>query len=138
MNLALYRPSFPTSAVDRLFETVFNGHPFNARESISPRVDVYNEEKKLVLEVELPGVLKPDIAVSVEDGVLTLTAEKKPRERKDSDYYLNERSFGKYERTFRLTDDIDPDSVDAHFEGGVLRLEMSRKPGSANRKIEVK
>ena len=68
MNLALYRPSFPTSAVDRLFETVFNGHPFNARESISPRVDVYNEEKKLVLEVELPGVLKPDIAVSVEDG----------------------------------------------------------------------
>lgn len=143
MNLSILRPAFTTtpaaSSVDHLFENFWNSAwTRGSNSTIGPRVDVYDEANKLIVEAELPGVNKADVAVSLERGVLTIKAEKKStREAKNKDYYFGERSFGTYERSFRVTDEINPDSIQAHFENGVLRLEMERKAEAAGRKIEI-
>jgi HSP20 family protein len=142
MNLSLFHPAYQATAanpVDGLFENFWNSAwTRNSASTIGPRVDVYDEDKTLVVEAELPGVSKSDVSVSLERGILTIKAEKKTsREAKNKDYYFGERSFGTYERSFRVSEDIDPDSVKAHFEDGVLRLELGRKPESAGKKIEI-
>lgn len=142
MNLSIFRPGYSTNSVnpvDHLFESLWNSAwPHNTNASISPRVDVYDQEKTLVVEAELPGVQKSDISVSFERGVLSIKAEKKStRDDKGLSSYFGERSYGAYERSFRVSEDIDADSVKASFENGVLRLEMARKPEAEGRKIEI-
>ncbi len=141
MNLSIFRPNYATTVnpVDHLFDTFWNSAwPRTTASSISPRVDVYDHDKSLVVEAELPGVNKSDIAVSFEHGVLTIKAEKKAtHEAKNNEYYFGERGFGTYERSFRVSEEIDGDSIKASLENGVLRLEMARKPEAAGRKIEI-
>lgn len=141
MNLSIFRPSYATTVnpVDHLFDSLWNNAwPRTVNSTISPRVDVYDQDKNLIVEAELPGVNKSDVSVSFERGILTIKAEKKAtHEAKGMEYYFGERSMGTYERSFRLSEDIDADSVKASFENGVLRLEMARKPEAAGRKIEV-
>jgi len=139
MNLTIFNPFRELAAVDRLFDNYFNSAITNAVSFITPRVDVLEEDGKLVVEAEMPGVKKGDVEVSVERGILTISAEKKnSREVKNKDYYLGERSWGKYQRSFRLSEDMDPNSVEASFEDGVLRVEIRRKPESAAKRIEIK
>jgi len=137
MNLAYYTPA---TTVERLFDSFWSGVGHSVSPStISPRVVVFDHEKTLVVEAEMPGVKKDDIQVSLERGVLTIKAEKKTaRESNAKDYYVGERSFGNYERSFRVSEEIDADSIQAHFEDGVLRLEMQRKATAEGRKIEIK
>jgi len=141
MNISL-RPTFHTNMVnpvDHLFESIWSSMSANTvPASITPRVDVFDEEAHLVVELEMPGVRKADLAVSLEKNVLTIKAEKKPvREPKNKEFYIGERSYGTYERSFRVTDDLDAETIQANFEDGVLRIQMSRKTAAAGRKIEV-
>jgi HSP20 family protein len=79
--------------------------------------------------------------VTLANGVLTIKGEKKrEREEKDENYYLTERSFGRFERSLRLPDTIDSNRVEARFDKGVLRITAAKKPEAvkAERKIEVK
>ena len=138
MNLTMFHPAYHT--VDQLFDNFWNGAWKNAAETaITPRADVFEKGSSLVVEVELPGVKKDDVSINLERGVLTIHAEKKTQhETKAKDWYFSERSYGKYERSFRLSEEIEANSIQASFEDGVLHVEMTRKAESAARKIEVK
>jgi len=138
MNLTMFNPACNT--VDQVFENFWNGAWKNAEPTtITPRADVFEKESNLVVEVELPGVKKESVAINLEHGVLTISAEKKAQqETKAKDWYCSERAYGKYERSFRLSEAIDASSIQANFEDGVLHVEMSRKAESAARKIEIK
>jgi len=130
----------PTNtAVERLFDSIWNGVPRTANAgSFTPRVDVYDNESSLIVAAEMPGVKKEDLSITLERGVLTIKAEKKSEhETKAQDYYVGERSFGTYERTFRVSDDVDADSIQAHYEDGVLRIELKRKPVAESKKIVI-
>lgn len=98
---------------------------------------MYDEGQNLIVEAELPGVQKSEIALSFERGVLTIKAEKKANAKPRTRITTGERSYGTYERSFRVSEDIDPDAIKASYDNGVLRLEMTRKPEAAGRKIEV-
>jgi len=82
-----------------------------------------------------------NIEVKVADGVLTMKGEKQEeKEEKKKDYYLQERSFGSFQRSFELPDSVDPDKIEASFKKGVLTVKMPKKVEAQKpaKKIEVK
>jgi len=85
----------------------------------------------------MPGFGKDDINVSINDDFLTIQAERTSEAPKGRPY-LNERSFARVQRTLRLPSTVDPDSVDAKLENGVLHMEMKKSETERTRRIEVK
>jgi len=97
------------------------------------------KKESFTIEVDLPGVKKEDINVSIEGDYLVVTAERKMKEEvKKEDYYLMESAFGKYTRTFYLPEDIDRDSIDAKYEDGRLIITFEKLASKKRRDIAVK
>ncbi|HCI29646.1 MAG TPA: Hsp20/alpha crystallin family protein [Fervidobacterium sp.] len=112
--------------VDRIFNDFMR--PARSEYEFLPRVDAYETNDKLVLEVEVPGVKKDELKVSVEDGVLRITGEKKTeKDEKGRNYRIVERSFGKFERAFVIPEYVNVKDISAKYDNGVLILEMPKK-----------
>lgn len=132
------------SQLDTLFEDWF-GRGMDGM--MTPRIDVSETEKDVVLAVELPGVEEKDIDLSIAGDRLTIKGEKKSEqeEKKDDEgrvYHRVERSYGSFQRIMKLPFKIEPEQVSAVFKDGVLKITLP-KPADAikreePRKIEVK
>jgi len=97
------------------------------------------EKESFTVEIDLPGVKKEDINVSIEGDYLIVTAERKMREEvKKEDYYLMESAFGKYARSFYLPEEIDRDTIDARYENGRLMITFEKVAAKKRRDIAVK
>jgi len=125
------------SEMDRLFDSVLGRGPgryplfsrLDDNGAIAPSIDVRETASELVVEAELPGMDEKDVAVTLNNGVLTLKGEKKSeREEKKDDYHLTERSYGSFLRSFRIADDVDVDKVTAAFDKGVLKVTLPKRP----------
>lgn len=91
------------------------------------------------IEVDLPGVKKEDIDIKVEDGYLTITAQRKYKnETKEDDYYLCESSFGMISRSFAISENINKDSIDAKYENGRLYITLEKAESKKAKKVEIK
>lgn len=86
-----------------------------------PALDVSQDENRIRICAELPGVREEDVDLSIEDGVLTLCGEKKS-EREDEERGYSERSYGRFERRISLPSNVDEDACEAHFDNGVLTV----------------
>ncbi|WP_425403312.1 Hsp20/alpha crystallin family protein [Hwanghaeella sp.] len=109
----------------------------------SPSAEASQQDGKYTISIELPGVKVEEIDVSVDDNVLTVKGEKKSeREEKDEDrhIYFCERTFGSFQRSFRLPSDVDPARIDAGFVDGVLTVSLPKRPEkeTSRTKIDVK
>jgi HSP20 family protein len=143
--------------VDRLFQdfdpgfwrtpmrhSIFDIEPFWRRElswGAVPPVDVVENDRAYEITAELPGLDEKDIAVKYGDGTVTIKGEKKEEtEEKKQDFYLSERHFGSFERSFRVPESVDADKIEAKFKNGVLTLVLPKKPEaqSHEKKIFVK
>jgi len=143
--------------VDRLFEdfsggiwrspfgrSLFDIGPFRRAEAAFgavPAVDVTETDKGYEITVDLPGMEEKNIDVKIANGILTVKGERQDeKEEKKKDYYLRERSFGSFERSFQVPDIVDTDKIDASFKKGVLTLVLpkSAEAQKAEKKIEVK
>jgi HSP20 family protein len=137
--------------MDRLFDQVMGGlaspwglpAPFAGPVVLSPRMDIAETPKGLEVTAELPGIEPKDVTVEIEDGVLTLRAERSS-ERKEEDkekrWHLVERQSGTYLRRFALPFDAQPDKVEARFDKGILHVTIPR-PANARpqaKRIEIK
>ena len=135
--------------IDRLFDEFGRGS--SAREPLwwhsvpwdatAPAVDVAESEKAYEITAELPGMDEKNIEVKVSNGSLTIKGEKqKEKEEKKKDYYLHERHFGSFERSFALPDGVDTNKIEAAFKKGVLTVTLPKKPEAQkpSKKIEVK
>lgn len=123
---------------ERQLESLFNDFfdrrmsPMRARGGRSagadvPAVDVYEQNKELVAKVELPGLEKDDIDVTLTDQTLTIKAEKKKEEEiKDENYHRVERVHGLMRRSIELPAGVDVEQVKASFKNGVLEIRMPR------------
>ena len=103
-------------------------------------VDLYEDDDELVAKVELPGVDKDEIDVSISDHTLTVKAEKKnEQEIKDKNYYRVERSQGTIRRVVELPVDVEPEKIKASFKNGLLEIRMPRAHDEQNKqkRIEV-
>jgi HSP20 family protein len=97
---------------------------------MSPAVDVFEDEGKLVVKADLPGLTKDEISVKLVENILEITGEKKSEEKVDrKDYLRFERSYGKFSRTVRLPEGLDTDHVMAGFTDGVLEITIPRIAG---------
>ena len=128
----------------RNFEKMFGEFPINFSKQCGsfPSVDIVENDDSFELFAELPGLIKKDVKIIVEDGILTISGEKKNNIGEDDKSIItrNERTFGVFERKFKLTDDINPDDIKANFENGLLKISFAKlvpeKP--IERIIEVK
>ena len=99
------------------------------------------DEKAYEITADLPGMDDKNIEVKAVDGVLTIKGEKQEeKEEKKKDYYLQERSFGSFQRSFGLPDGVDQDKIEASFKKGVLIVTLPKRPEAQKptKKIEVK
>ena len=120
----------------------FGFEPLWRREAVwDTAVDVAESEKGYEITVELPGMDEKNVEVMVSNGNLTIRGEKKEeKEEKKKDYYLHERHFGSFERSFEIPEGVDADKIEAGFKKGVLTVTLPKKPEAQKpaKKIEVK
>jgi HSP20 family protein len=129
--------------VDRLFEdfqlgswrspfgrSLFDVQPFWRGEvgwGRAPAVDVVEKEKAYEITAELPGMDESNIDVKFSDGTLTIKGEKRDKkEDKQKDYYLSERHYGSFQRSFGVPDGVDADKIEADFKNGVLTVTLPK------------
>ena len=105
----------------------------------SPLVDITEDEKEFLLKAELPGVKREEVKLTVEDGVLMLSGERRfEKEEKDKKYHRVERAYGSFLRSFSLPEGTDGSKVIADFKDGVLKVHLPKSEISKPRTIEVK
>jgi HSP20 family protein len=105
----------------------------------APAVDIVEDSKEWLVKADLPDVKKEDVKVTVEDGVLTVTGERKfEKEEKDKKYHRIERSYGSFLRSFVLPDEADSSKVNAEFKDGVLKVHLPKNEKAKPKSIEVK
>lgn len=101
-------------------------------------VDVQNVGDDIVVRADVPGISKDDLNITVENGVLTISGERKREpKKKENSYYLCERFHGSYSRSFQVPPDIDDKSINATLSNGVLQLVLRRSPEAKTRKIKI-
>ena len=104
----------------------------------NPAVDIYDNEDSIVIKAELPGVDKKDIAVDVNDRVLTLKGERSANNEVKEDHYCRrESTYGKFERSFTLPADVDPDKIKADYKDGILKIELPKLEDKKPKQITV-
>jgi len=105
---------------------------------IVPPVDVYEDEHHLTLKAELPGIDPKDVDVRVENNILTIRGERKfEKEEKEENFHRIERRYGTFTRSFTLPNTVNPDSVKADYENGVLKIEFEKRAEAKPKQIQV-
>jgi HSP20 family protein len=132
---------------DRMFDAFMGGLPrFREIErsiQAMPRMDVAETDKGFEITMDLPGMGEDDVKVTLKDGVLTVTADRKSEtgeDGKDKEYHRIERHHETITRSLRLPETVDADAVSAKMDKGVMTLLLPKRPEAARdeRKIEVK
>jgi HSP20 family protein len=105
----------------------------------APAVDLREEKDHFVLEADLPGLKREDIDVSVVGEIVTLKGKRSGEEWKQGDGFRSiERSYGEYQRAFRIRGGVDAAKVEATYDNGVLRVILPKPEHTQPRQIEVK
>jgi HSP20 family protein len=144
MALMRYTPTHPRlrNRWDNLFDEFFGN---GAEESTEmqrvwrPRVDVSESESEVRVQVDLPGIRKEDVSITLENGVLTISGERKEEEEKrDENMHFSERVYGHFSRSFTVNEAIDQDNIEATVKDGVLTVVLPKVEKAKPKKIEVK
>ena len=106
--------------------------------SFAPAVDVYEDEHKVSLKIEVPGIDEKDIDVRVENNTLTVHGERKiEKEEKEENYRRVERHYGTFTRTFTLPQTVDTEKVSATYDKGVLKIALPKKAEAKPKQIKI-
>ncbi|MEJ2177813.1 MAG: Hsp20/alpha crystallin family protein [Gammaproteobacteria bacterium] len=139
----LPRRGFFSDDFDNLFEGFFRPmtrFPRDENGSMMPAVDVIDEDNQFVVKAELPGVKREDIDVSINNGVLTINAERKMEEESKDEkgrVIRRESRYGQYLRTMTLDNSVDVKNVKADYTDGILKLVLPKAEEAKPQKIEV-
>ncbi len=102
-------------------------------------VDISEKDDKFLVEAELPGINEDDLEVKLDRDVLTISAERnEEKEEEDKNYYRREIRSGKFERRFRLPDNIDKENIEANLKDGMLTINLPKTEESETvKKIDI-
>ena len=132
----LMKPEPFTREIDRVFDAFF-GQTDQARRWVPP-VDLVEAEDHFVLRADLPGLREGDVNIEVQDGMLTISGERKAEhEQRERGWYRIERSFGSFNRSLTLPDGVDPDRIAASFSDGVLEVRIPKPDERKPRRISI-
>ena len=106
--------------------------------SFAPPVDIYEDDQKLVLKLEVPGVKEDELDIQVEGRTLTVRGERKfSSEEKQENFHRVEHRYGTFARSFTLPNTMDAESVKATYDAGVLELSLAKKAEAKPRQIKI-
>jgi len=124
--------------VNSLFRDFNDGESSLTTTNFIPAVDIYEDEKRIVLKLEVPGIPEKDLDVTVENNTLVVKGERKfEKEEKEENFHRIERRYGSFSRAFTLPTSVETESIDAKYENGVLKLELKKKPEAQPKQIKV-
>lgn len=127
----------------RAFEDFFNEENLwpttDWTKGFVPKAEVHETPEAYLLSLDVPGMKEEEIKIEVKDGNLAVTGERKSNlERKEDGRVITEKSYGKFERYFKLPENADLGRVEAHAEHGVLQIAIPKSAASKSKTIEVK
>jgi HSP20 family protein len=101
-------------------------------------VDIYEDEHTITLKLEVPGIDEKDIDVRIEGNTLSVHGERKiEEEEKEENFRRVERQYGSFTRSFTLPSSVDPGQVSAHYDKGVLKINLAKKAEAKPKQIKV-
>ena len=124
--------------VNSLFREMSEGDSPLTTASFVPAVDIYEDAKKVVLKLEVPGMEEKDLDIRVENNTLTVKGERKlEKDEKEENFHRIERRYGSFYRAFTLPSTVETENVQASYNAGVLKLELNKKPEAQPKQIKV-
>lgn len=126
--------------IDRMFDR-FRGGVVDDSDVMAfmPIVDIVEGTNQYDIKVELPGVKKEDVRITVQNDVLTIRGEKKQEDQKKGDnYHRVERSYGSFQRSFTLPTSVKSDKIEASYDNGILSLILPKVEEAKPKEVEVK
>ena len=140
MNLMRFDPYRELASLEERLQHAF-GRTERRDESLAawaPPVDITEEKDRILITAELPGFQPDGISIQMENGMLTLSGERKfEKEHDDKAYHRIERSYGRFVRSFSLPNNVDRDKIQARFHDGLLQLELPKREDSKPRTIKI-
>jgi HSP20 family protein len=127
--------------IDRLFNRFTHGGTTSDGSTSTwlPAVDIVEHENAYLVSLELPGVRKEDVKITVANDVLTVKGEKKgEKESKGKNYHRIERTFGSFHRSFILPTMVRSDQIEASYDSGILTITLPKLEEAKPKEIEVK
>lgn len=139
---AYWRPLFGIRGLqgemNRMFSDFFGETSETALSQLTPSLDVVDGKDEVKVHVELPGIAKEDVEISLKDDLLTIRGEKKEKkEEKGENRYYMERSYGTFARTIKLPASVKADEVKASYKDGVLEITLPKAEEAKTREIHV-
>jgi HSP20 family protein len=105
---------------------------------LAPPVDIYEDEHKITLKIEVPGIDEKDIDVRIQGNTLTVHGERKlEKEEKEENFRRVERQYGAFTRSFTLPGSVDLGQVSADYDKGVLKIDLAKKAEAKPKQIKV-
>lgn len=125
--------------MDDLMTRMFSRDGAAGTDWFSPLANVSESEDQYEVSVDLPGISPDDVHLELKHGDLWITGERKQEEEKqDQKLRVIERRYGKFQRVIRLSDDVDPDQVDAEYRDGVLRITVPKNEAAKPKRIQIR
>jgi HSP20 family protein len=128
--------------MNRMLDTFFRGGTVDDGSLGSfwtPAVDIREQNDAYLVEVELPGLSKDDVKITMENNILTIQGEKKQeKEEKRGDYHRTERVYGSFQRSFTLPSSVKNDKIEAQYKNGILTVTLPKVEEAKPKAIEVK
>lgn len=123
----------------RMFEPFFRFPFFQEQSSATwnPPVDVLEENNRIVVKVEVPGVDEKDLRVTFEDGLLSISGERQFERKEERSYHRIERAYGSFTRTFSLPRSVDASQIAASYTNGVLEVTIPKKDEAQPKQIAI-
>lgn len=146
MQLIKWTPWREMAVLQNRFNRIFDGSFFresSADDDLSlqhwnPVVDIYDNDDKVVIKADLPGLSKDDITIDLNNRVLTVQGERSvENEVKEENYYRRERNYGKFCRAFTMPAEVDLDQIQAEFKDGVLKIDIPKPKEQQPKQITI-
>lgn len=127
--------------MDALYDRFFRRRPLGTDSGTlwAPPVNIREDAKALYVECEIPGVSLQNLKVTVEDGVLTISGEKRQEQEEGEEgaYYVFERRYGRFERRFTLPSNVDAEHIRARYVNGILEVTLPKTEAAKPRQIQI-
>lgn len=121
-----------------IMDEFFNDVVRTNRDSFVPGIDISETDNQFLITAELPGMNKDDIDISLDNGRLSISGERKfEKEEEGKKFHRVETQYGSFNRSFQLPDNIDEESIKATYENGLLNISLDKSEDKVKKKIEI-
>src|SRR5947209_9148960 len=144
MAITRWDPFQELSSLQNRVNSLFQDYGRTGQEELTttgsfvPAVDVYEDEHKVTLKLEIPGIKQEDVDIRLENNTLTVRGERNfEKEEKEENFHRVERRYGSFARSFTLPNSVDSDNAQASYENGILKIKLAKREEAKPKQIKV-